>query len=78
MNFSGKVGSRPSTSAPSAPPSPARPEPTAKVTQEHAVDVDAEAAGDARIVDRGAQPAAEARARQHPLQRERQHARRRR
>ena len=32
MNFSGKFGSSPSISAPSAPPSPARPEPTAKVT----------------------------------------------
>ncbi len=32
MNFSGKLGSRPRSSAPSAPPRPARPEPTAKVT----------------------------------------------
>ncbi|OQC01316.1 MAG: hypothetical protein BWX79_02927 [Alphaproteobacteria bacterium ADurb.Bin100] len=31
MNFSGKVGSSPSTSAPRAPPRPASPEPTAKV-----------------------------------------------
>ncbi len=34
MNFSGKVGSMPSRSAPSAPPSPARPEPAAKVMRE--------------------------------------------
>ena len=33
MNLSGKLGSSPSTSAPSAPPSPARPEPTAKVSR---------------------------------------------
>jgi len=32
MNFSGKLGSSPSSSVPSAPPNPARPEPTAKVT----------------------------------------------
>ena len=32
MYLSGKVGSRPRISAPSAPPSPARPEPTAKVS----------------------------------------------
>ena len=31
MYFSGKLGSSPSTSAPKAPPRPARPEPTAKV-----------------------------------------------
>ena len=33
MYFSGKVGSRPSTSTPSAPPSPASPEPSAKVSE---------------------------------------------
>ena len=44
MNLSGNVGSSPRISAPSAPPSPARPEPTAKVSEEDAVDVDAEAA----------------------------------
>ena len=37
MNFSGNVGSSPSTSAPSAPPRPARPEPTAKVGEEDAL-----------------------------------------
>ena len=72
MNLSGKLGSRPSTSAPSAPPRPASPEPTAKVTQKMRLTSMPEAAGDARVVDRGAQPAAEARARQHPLQRDRE------
>ena len=69
MNFSGKVGSSPRISAPSAPPRPARPEPTAKVDGEDQVDVDAEPARHARIVDGGAQAAAEARARQDELQR---------
>jgi hypothetical protein len=36
--------------------------------QEHDVDVDAQAGGDALVVDRGAQAAAEARARQDELQ----------
>ena len=77
MYFSGKGGSRPRMSAPSAPPRPAKPEPTAKVTA-NTRDVDAEAARDARIVDRGAQPAAEARARQDQLQRDASAGRRRR
>ena len=40
----------------------------------HRADLDAEPARHARIVDRGAQPAAEARARQGELQRQRQRA----
>ena len=39
----GRSGRCPSSSAPSAPPSPARPVPTAKVIGEHDIDVDAEA-----------------------------------
>ena len=70
MNFSGKLGSMPpTTSAASAPPRPASPLPTAKVIGEQAVDIDAEARGDARIVDRRAQPRAEAGADQEDLQR---------
>ena len=70
MYLSGKFGSRPRISAPSAPPRPASPEPNAKVRANTRVDVDAEPARDARVVDRGAQPAAEARARQDELQRD--------
>src|SRR5262249_56729349 len=43
-----------------------------KRQREHRVDVDAQAARDARIVDRGAQPAAEAGAGEDELQRERE------
>ena len=74
MNFSGKYGSSPRISALSAPPRPARPQPNAKVKREHLRHVDAEPAGRARIVDRGAQPAAEPRARQDQLQRRGQQA----
>ena len=69
MNFSGKVGSSPSTSAPSAPPRPARPEPTAKVSRNTTLTLMPRPGRHARVVDRGAQPAAEAGVRQHQLQR---------
>ena len=63
MNLSGKVGSRPSISAPSAPPSPANPD---------LVDVDAQSRCHARIVHGGAQTAAESRLGKDILQQDRQ------
>ena len=50
----------PSTSAPNAPPSPAQPGQARADREgdaEHGVDVDAQARGHARVIDRGAQPA---------------------
>ena len=64
----------PTTSAASAPPSPASPLPTAKVIGEQKFDVDPEARGDARIVDRRPQPRAEAGLDQENLQRRGDHA----
>ena len=74
MNFSGNVGSSPRISAPSAPPSPASPEPTANVPRNTLLTSMPSPRRDARIVDRGAQAAAEARPREDRLQHDREDA----
>ena len=68
MNLSGNVGSSPSTSAPSAPPRPASPEPKANVDRNTTLTLMPRPGRDALVVDRRAQAAAEARTRQHVLQ----------
>ncbi len=74
MNFSGKVGSSPRISAPSAPPEAGEAGANGEGRGEDEADINAEPAGDARIVDRCAQPAAEARAAQDELQRDDENA----
>ena len=69
MYLNGNVGSSPSTSMPSAPPSPASPLPSAKLDAEHAVDRDPEAGRGVAVVDRGAQLGAEPGARDQRVQR---------
>ena len=68
MNFSGNVGSSPRISAPERAAQAGQPRADREGQREDAVDVQAEPRRDARVVHRGAQPAAEAGARQHPLQ----------
>src|SRR6516164_8489929 len=73
MNFSGKVGSSPRISAPSAPPRPASPEPKAKVSANTRLTL-MPSPRHARIIHRCPQPAAETRAGQNELQSEREQA----
>ena len=64
MNFSGKVGSRPEDLGAERAAEAGQARAEREGEREHRVDVDAEAARDARVVDRGAQAAAEAGARE--------------
>ena len=74
MYFSGKVGIEAEDLRAERAAEPGKARAEREGHGEHRVDIDAEPARDALIVDRGAQPAAEARFRQRKLQRDREQA----